>query len=253
MEADCINAWRFEASKLHKGRGWDSYRASDHVLVRYLAAGDARPLVDLLLNLSGQPGRRASEFIAAITDGRELLNLITGNSDLPLIDVRARFRHCAQPYEIRISERRGRGRPKAGPEDATNSEICLRLGFGFAGLAERKRPPREFWIDFAKALRFGEYGGQPFPFKAKVVRTDGRLGRRRDPGLEARDEALHFFVAKKIEGGMKKYEDALEEVRREIEALCKADRALGHAEIGLVERGTIRASYDRWSRRRRKP
>jgi hypothetical protein len=104
-------------------------------LVRYLAAGDARPLLDLIRNLRRAPRRRAGEFIAAITDGKPLLDGIDALSDLLLTDMRGRFRHCAPLYEIRISERRGRGRPKADAEEARKNEIRLSLVCGFGALA----------------------------------------------------------------------------------------------------------------------
>ena len=84
------------------------------------------------------------------------------------------------------------------------------------------------------------------------MRTDGGLGRPSDPELEARDELLAAAVATKIDGGLP-YKAAVEEVRREIEAQARAERVLGKAAIGVVESGTIRAAYDRLSRRGRKP
>jgi len=245
---DAANGWRCEALELHKKRGWEFSRAYDHVLVRYLAAGDARPLLDLICNLRRAPGRRAGELIAAITDGKPLLDRIDGLSDLPPIDTRGRLRHCAPLYAIRISERRGRGRPKAEAEDAAKGEICLSLVLGFCALATAKWPPKGFWPHFAAALDFEGYErstGRPFPFKAEPVRTDGGTGRTRDPELEMRDKALHFAVAKKIEG--LKYEAAIEAVRADTEAQHKAgDRG------GWPERATIRAAYDKLSARGRK-
>ena len=132
---DAVYGWRAEASVLHKRRSWDFYRAYNHVLVRYLAGGDARPLLDLILNFGRQPRQRAAEFIAAITDGKALIDQIPAISDRPLIQMRGRFRHCAPLYQIRISERRGRGRPKAASEDAAKSEFRLSLVCGFGALA----------------------------------------------------------------------------------------------------------------------
>ena len=243
---DAANGWRVEALKLHKRRGWEFYRAYNHVLVRYLAAGDARPLLDLIRNLRRAPRRRAGEFIAAITDSKPLLDGIDGLSDLPLTDMRCRFRHCAPVYEIRISERRGRGRPKADGRDARKSEIRLSLVCGFGALVANRRPSRQFWLDLADALSFTEDGGpdgHSFPFKGELVRTDGKMGRPPDPELGIRDEALHFAVAKKIEDGLK-YEAAIEAVRADSEAQHKAgDRG------GWPELATIRAAYDKLSRR----
>jgi hypothetical protein len=250
---DCINAWRFDAWKLHKSRGWDFYRAYDHVLVRYLSAGNPSPLLDLILRLHRIPGRRVAKFLAAITDGQPLLDGDSDFSDLPLTQYKSRFRHCKPQYEIRISERRGRGRP--GPDDETRSETRWRLAAGFLGLADGKRPPDSFWLNFANALfpeRYVRWNGQPFPFKAKLVRTDGGLGRPSDPGLEARDEVLAALMARKIEDGLH-YKIAVDEVRREIEAQARAERALGKTAIGVVGPETIRAAYDRLRGRGKKP
>jgi hypothetical protein len=240
---DAVNGWRLEASKLSKSRNWNFYRTFDHVLVRYLAAGDARPLLDLIVNLSRPPGRRAGEFVAAITDGKALIDRIGGLSDLPPIDMRGRLHHCAPLYEIRISERRGRGRPKAKAEgeDAAKSESCFRLLLGFCALATGEQPPKQFWGGFAKALSFNEeiWLDHTFPFEAELVRTDGRLGRPCDPELPIRDQALGFAMAKKIEDGLK-YESGLDAVRADIEAMHKAGERGGWAEPS-----TIRAAYDK--------
>jgi hypothetical protein len=246
---DAINGWRVEASVLHKRRGWDFYRAYNHVLVRYLARGDARPLLDLILNLRRKPRRWVSEFIAAITDGEALIDQITAISGLPLIQMRRRFRHCRPSYEIRISERRGQGRPKAEPENADKSEFRLSLVCGFGALAARVPASNRFWFALAAALdpeRYERSMGRPPPFKAELVRTDGEIGRPRDPELETRDKALHAALTKKIEGGLK-YDTAVEDVRVEFEARAKAERALGKVEIGLVGSATIRAAYDKLS------
>jgi hypothetical protein len=246
---DCINAWRLEAWKLHKGRSWDFYRAYDHVLVRYLSTGNPWPLLDLILRLRRIPGRRAAKFLAAITDGHPLLDGLSKISDLPLTEFRGRFRHCKTQYEIRICERRGAGR--LGPDDPTKSETRWRLFAGFSGGADGKRPPNAFWIDFVNALfpeRYVRWKGKPFPFKAKLVRTDGYIGRPSNPELEARDEVLGALVARKIEDGVP-YKNAVDQVRREIEAQARAERALGKVAIGVVGSGTIRAAYDRLSRR----
>ncbi len=244
---DAVNGWRVEAWVLHKRRGWDFYRAYDHVLVRYLAAGHARPLLDLIHNIGRPPGRRAGEFIAAITDGQALIDRIGGLCDLPLIDTRSRFRHCAPMFEIRISERRGRGHPKAGPDDAAKSEIRLHLLLGFSALATDILPPEQFWIGLAKALSFNEKKclDQAFPFKARFVRTDGRKGRPRDPELQARDQVFHAAVRKKMAAGSK-YEFAISDALADLEEQRKAE--------GLTKEfkpKIIRDAYDRIVRKSR--
>jgi hypothetical protein len=238
---DAINGWRAEAWEFHKKRGWDFYRAYNHVLVRYLAWGDARPLLDLILNLRRQPRRRAAEFIAAITDGKALIDQIPAISDLPTIDTRSRFCHCAPLYEIRISERRRRGRPKAGPEDAAKSEIRLHLLLGLCALATGKWPLQQFWIDLAKALSFDEEIclDQSFPFEAKFVRADGRLGRREDPELQARSRAFHAAVREKRAPGSK-YEFAIDDALADLEAQRKAEGWTKE-----FKRKIIKDAYDR--------
>ena len=232
---DAVNGWRVEASVLHKRRGWDFYRAYNHVLVRYLAAGDVRPFLDLIVNLKRQPRRRAGEFVAAITDGEALIDRIGGLSDLPPIDTRSRLRHCVPKFEICISERRGRGRPKAGPEDAAKRKIRLRLFLGFCALATNKWPREQFWIDLAKALSFnGEKClDETFPFEAKLVRIGGQMGRWHDPELPMRDKALHAAAAKEIADGQK-YVAAVEAVRADVEEQHKARDRGGWAEPSTV-------------------
>ena len=245
---DAVNGWRVEASTLHKRRGWDYWRAYDHVLVRYLAAGDVRPLLDLIRNLRRPPGRKAGEFIAAITDGNALINGIGGLSGLRPIDTRSRFRHCAPMFEIRISERRGRGRPKAEAEDAAKSEFRLHLLLGFCALATDKWPLEQFWIGLAKALSFNEekYLDQTFPFEAKLVRTDGQLGRRPDPELPARDQVFHAAVREKMAAGSK-YEFAINDALADLEAHRKAEGWTKEFKPKI-----IKDAYDRIARKSRR-
>ena len=201
---DCTNGWRFEAWKLHKRRGWDFYRAYDHVLVRYLARGSPWPLLDLIYRLHRPPGPSAAKFTAAITDRQPLLDGLSEISDLPLTHYRSRLRHCKAKYEIRISDRRGRGAP--GPDDATKTETRWRLVIGFSALAEGKAPRNAFSIDLGNALfpkRYVRWKGRPFPFKAELVRNDDVLGCPINPELETRDEVLAAAVARKLEGGLR--------------------------------------------------
>jgi hypothetical protein len=246
---DAVNGWRVEASVLHKRRGWDFYRAYNHVLVRYLAWGDARPLLDLILNLKRQPRRRAAEFVAAITDGKALIDHIPPISNLPTIDTRSRFRHCAPLYEIRISERRERGRPKTGPEDVARSEIRLILVCGFGALAVGIPASDGFWFALAAALepeRHERSTGIPFPFKAELVRTDGRLGRRKDLELQAQSRAFHAAVLEKRAAGSK-YEFAITDVLADLEAQRKAEGWTKEFKPKI-----IKDAYDRIARKSRR-
>ena len=246
---DAVNGWRTEASVLHKQRNWEYWRAYDHVVVRYLAAGHARPLLDLILNLKRQPRRRTSEFIAAITDGKALLDQISGLSDLPLVQMRGRFRHCVPTFEIRISERRGRGRPKPGPEDAAKAEIRLILVCGFGALAAGIPASDAFWSALAAALdpkRHERSIGRPFPFKAELVRTDGGIGRPRDPELRARDQVFHASVREKMAAGTK-YEFAIKDALADLEAQRKAEGWTKEFKPKI-----IRDAYDRTARKGRR-
>jgi hypothetical protein len=246
---DGINGWRVEASVLHKTRGWQYWRAYNHVLVRYLAAGNARPLLDLILNLQRQPRRRAGEFIAAITDGKALIDRIGGLSDLPPIDTRSRFRHCSPMSEICISERRGRGRPKVEVEDARRSEIRLILVCGFGALAAGIPASDGFWFALAAALdpkRHERSTGRPFPFKAELVRTDGGIGRPRDPELQTRDQVFHAVVREKMAAGSK-YEFAIKDALADLEAQRKAEGWTKEFKPKI-----IRDAYDRAARKSRR-
>jgi hypothetical protein len=245
---DAVYGWRVEASKLHKRRGWDYWRAYNHVLVRYLAAGNARPLLDLILNLQRQPRRRAGEFIAAITEGKALIDRIEGLSDLPPIDTRSWFRHCSPMFEIRISERWGRGHPKAGPEDAAKAEIRLHLLLGFCALATDKWPLEQFWRHLAIALSFNEGMclDQTFPFEAKLVRTDGQSGRRCDPELQVRDQVFYAAVREKMAAGSK-YEFAIDDALVDLEAQRKAEGWTKE-----FKRKIIKDAYDRMARKSRR-
>jgi hypothetical protein len=246
---DAVNGWRVEALILHKRRGWDFYRAYNHVLARYLTRGDARPLLDLILNLRRQPRRWVSEFIAAITDGEALIDQIAAISDLPPIDTRSWFRHCSPMFEICISERRGRGRPKAEVEDARRREIRLILVCGFGALAAGIPASDGFWFALAAALepkRHERSTGRPFPFKAELVRTDGRLGRLRNPELQARDQVFHAAVRKKMAAGSK-YEFAINDSLADLEAQRKVEGWTKKFKPKI-----IRNAYDRMARKRRR-
>jgi hypothetical protein len=177
-----------------------------------------------------------------------LLDRISGLSDFPLIQMRRRFRHCAPMFEIRISERRGRGRPKAGPDDTAKNEIRLDLLRGFIALATDKWPLEQFWRDLAIALSFNEGMclDQTFPFEAKLVRTDGRLGRLRDPELQARDQVFHAAVREKMEAGSK-YEFAISDALADLEAQRKAEGWTKKFKPKI-----IKDAYDRIARKSRR-
>jgi len=84
------------------------------------------------------------------------------------------------------------------------------------------------------------------------VRSDDVLGCPINPERETRDKVLADAVARKLEGGLR-YKAATYELQKEIEAQAKAESAAGAAAIRLVKEATIRAAYDKWSRRRGKP
>jgi len=182
---DLCYPWRGDANDLARARDWDFYRALDDVLLRYLMAGDSRPLCDLVLNLKQQPGEEAARDIAAMIAARK----------------------------IRIETR---GRPKKNEVALTRylSELCL----GLDQIGHRRAPRRFFWQVLARALN---YEGDPdFLLKAKFNRGKGAPP---NPELFRRDQALAWFVDKKrAEGVLRKV--AIEQVRAEIEALGREER-----------------------------
>jgi hypothetical protein len=246
---DPNNEGRVEAGILVKKRGWEFYRAFDHVLVKWLCAGNAEPLLDLIYLQRRAPGKKAAEFIASIVDNELLLDEAFGSSgDRPMVDVRSRFRHCKLKLKIVFKENRGRGRPAPGRDSQFKRDISLELILGFSCLASGRAPHAQFWIHFADALandRHQRSSDKAFPYKAALVRTDGAMGRPRDPKLILRDHALYAFVAEKIERGMK-YEAAVAEVCAEIKAQGRRENWQG-----WVEPKTIRAAYDKAKRRSR--
>jgi hypothetical protein len=239
------------AWELVKGRGWTFARAYDHVMIRYLAAGDARPLLDLILLQRRAPGRKAGGFIASITDGQALLDALLGDaSDVPLIDVRSRFRHCGELYEIRIAENRGRGRPKVAPDDPFMNDVRLRLVLGFSALATGRSAAKSFWIDLADVLDFEgdkRSRGKRFPFKAMFIRTDGGTGRPRDLELEPRERVFHTMVSKRLAVPRSKYEFAL------IDALAElSERGKAEGWTKEFKPKIIKDAYDRIERKSRR-
>lgn len=224
---DRINAWRFEAEILAEHRSWEYFRAYDHVIARYLLSGDARPLLDLIAWQKRPPGSKVGKLIAAITDGQPLLDAVFGRaSDLQMIDIPSRFRTEVLPYEIRITENRGRGKPKVVSDDQLKGDIRWRVIEGFSALANWGRAPRPFWIDLAHALDFKGYQrstGRRFLLKAIFKRTDGGTGRPSNPELGIRDELFYSSVMEKRAGKKLKYEFGILDVLADLEAHRKAE------------------------------
>jgi hypothetical protein len=215
---DADTDWRVEARQLAEARAWDYFRAYDLVTVRYLTEGDSRPLLDLILRRSRAPGLPASRYIAAMIDSEQ----------------RTRLQQAEFPYVMRIVPNRGRGRPRT-------EQTAPWLSLGLRALAEERMPAMPFWFSLAAAIDFEGYErdkGMDFPWRAKLVRTDGRRGRPRDPGIPMRTLALATFVSEKMERGAK-YEDAVEQVRADIEKQGAAEKW-----NGWIETQTIRDAYD---------
>ena len=175
---DLDTGWRGSARDLAAHRGWDFQRAFDWVLVGYLMEGDSRPLLDLILRQKRPPGVRVTQYIAALIDRR----------------FRALFPNPIFPYELRLVENRGRGRPRKGSAPTTATEpnlggggepICpsaaeslQALYAGLRAIGEGRRPESSFWLVLAGALDFDGYKrdkGGNFPLKAKLVQSDGRI------------------------------------------------------------------------------
>jgi hypothetical protein len=223
---DLDTSWLGSAQDLAIARNWHFWRAFDHVLVKYLMDGDTRPLLDLIFRQKRTPSLRVGEYIAAMIDRRFL----------------ARFPDPNFPYEIRIKENRRPGRPRNGATARLSADECQQtLATGLRAIEEGRLPVRDFWLDLATAIDFDGSKRNKcanFPLRAELVRTDGRNGRRKDPSLLRRKFALAAFVAERMENGAK-YDQAVEEVRTEIENVGKAQKWKG-----WVGSQTIRDAYD---------
>jgi hypothetical protein len=230
---DLDTEWRVQARWLAAEREWDFSRAYDHIMVGYLMEGDCRPLLDLILRQARAPGLPASRYIAAMIDGEQ----------------RARLQQAVFPYVMHIVQNQRRGRPKTQETHSCTMRSGLTLVVGLRALGEGRMPPLLFWSNLAAAIDFEAYKrdkGTDFPWRAKLVRTDGRKGRPRDPGLPLRNFTLAALVSEKRKPGAK-YEDAVEQVRADIEKQGAADNWKG-----WIEKQTIRDAYDALTSKKRR-
>jgi hypothetical protein len=87
-------------------------------------------------------------------------------------------------------------------------------------------------------LQFRKVFGKDLPLRAKLVRTDGHLGRPPDPEHETRDKALAYFVDQRIKRG-DRYKTAIHDTQDMIHKHARED---GWG--GQIGKKTIRNAYD---------
>jgi hypothetical protein len=226
MLPDIDTPWRLSARELAEIRGWDFFRAYDHVVVNYLlSAGDVRPLLDLILRLRRAPGNRATEYIGAMIDRR----------------LKVKFPNDEFLFDIGFEENRKRGRPSRHPNAFFRDTVCVTLVAGLNAIERDASPGWLFWTYLAAALDHEGYGrskGANFPIKAKTQAVAGRKGRRRDPEIMRRNIVLASAVSDAMRSGCK-YESAITDVLAEIERQGQAEQWKA-----WVGRQTIRDAYD---------
>lgn len=225
------NGWAIEIRQLTHERGWDFDTAFACVMLRYLNEGDVRPLGDLLTRRK-RPGESSFLVLAMM---------------LAPMRAQASEERVQIQYRFVLSENRGPGRPRrddaALRKDRVQSVVEV-LMTGAVAMSGGQDPGARFWTCLRRAIIAGvtRTVEQDFPLKATLVRVDGRKGRRRDPELRTRDEALAWFVEQRINRG-DGYESAVIGTRDSIERTARDESR----SVKLGEE-TIRAAYDARSR-----
>ena len=218
------SGWDTEARQLIGEEGCTPKHAVETVTLRYLRAGDYRPLLD-----SVQRGH---------THGGQVKALLTA-----MFDRKYRSGNSLSPrYEFRFELVRHRGRPK---RVQTLDRIFLCLCRGVHEFAEGREPRRMFWHYLFAALD-PDYRSMierdlnaPCPWRAKLQPIKGGSGRRCDPELPMRDKVLAWMVQQSIDHG-EKYESAIEDTIAAIEKDGKEERWRA-----WITKRTVRNAYDR--------
>jgi hypothetical protein len=219
-----LSGWDTEARQLIAEDGCTVGHAVETVTLRYLRAGDYRPLFDSVMR-GHTCGTQVKAFLAAMFDPKHR----SGDSLSPR-------------YEFGFKLVRDRGRPE---QIQTFDRIFLTLWRGVQELAEGREPLRMFWRYLLAALD-PDYRSiierdinKPFPWRAKVQPIGGGRGRRCDPELPMRDKVLAWMVQQSIDHG-EKYESAMADTIATIEKDRKEERWRGS-----ITKRTVRNAYDR--------
>jgi hypothetical protein len=204
------------------------------VTLRYLRDGDCRPLYDA--------GLRGHAHNA------EVLGQVAA-----MLDLECRSKLEQPPcYELLFDFEPGRRKGRPRHDEVPNSKARIFyavLRHGLRALFNKGDPGQEFWRIFAAALDPGIFSLPEFPVRAQVRRIDRKSGRRRDPTLQKREEAIGRLVQKHRERG-EKYDAAIDAVVKEIEAAKEEEGDRGRGMV--VHRRIVRNAYDRLVGRTRK-
>jgi hypothetical protein len=222
------SGWGIEIRQLMKERAYDFDRSFAHVMERYLSEGDTRPLMDLL-GRGARPREPAFPCLAAMLDPAN----------------EARPESVKIRYRFAFYKNRKPGRPKEADAERRNTlmrSVFWILKIGAKAMSENRSPDERFWLCLGRALATKTCRSD-FPWTAKLVRVDGRKGRRRDPELEKRDEVLAWFVEKHFEraGG---YESAIRTTHEMIEKTAEEEGWRQTRGEKRIREKTIKDAYD---------
>ena len=182
------SGWDVEARQLIAEGGYTVEHAVETVTLRYLTAGDYRPLLD-----SKQRGHtcggKVKECLAA------------------MLDPQYRSRNSVSPqYEFGFKLARGRGRPK---KLQIIDRFFLCIWRGMRDVASGWEPRLLFWQYLFAALdpdyrdMVEEALHEPFPWRARIQPVERDKGRRSDPELPMRDKVLAWLVQRGLDRGEK--------------------------------------------------
>jgi hypothetical protein len=220
------SGWDVEARQLIEREGYTFEQAIEAVTLRYLSAGDYRPLLNSALR-GHTHSAKVTTYFAAMFDPKYR----AGNSAEPL-------------YGFGFKPIRKSGRPARIQTSHSVKHVLFVLGSGVQEMAHGRNPGNLFWRFLADALAGGpdkqtrRIRDVFFPVQAKVQRIGGGKGRRSDPELPMRDKALAWLVQQRIDQG-EQYKAA---VPGTVEALRKL-QAVEWCE--LPNERTVRNAYDR--------
>jgi hypothetical protein len=218
------SGWDVEVRQLNERDSYTFGQAIEAVTLRYLRAGDYRPLLDSALQ-GHTHSAKVMTYLAAMFDPNR-----AGNSVKPV-------------YAFDVKPIRKSGRPARMTSRSVKHAFFV-LRSGVQEMAHGRNPDNRFWRFLAHALagepnqQIGRIRDVFFPVRAKVQRIGGGKGRRSDPELPMRDKALAWLVQQRIEQG--------EQYKAAVPGTVEALRKLQAGEwCELPNERTVRNAYDR--------
>jgi hypothetical protein len=273
--------WGTEVRTLmrEQDQGFDD--AFAQVMEKYFGMGDAQPLVDLLVRGRVEPGERALRFLATTINPA-----IAGSSGVEIryrlgVDENRRPGRprraggaasspacAAEPPAASAVMAIARASSPAAPEPAAaatpepakiidlsvvgaftaEQKAVLFLCAGTLTLAKGRNPGPRFWDCLIRALNAEAHWWPQsrFPVRAKLVRTDGRKGREKEPELEIRSRVLASFVQARVDCG-DGYDAAITLTHEDLIETGKAEGC-----TGKIGRKTVKDAYDAHAKTKRK-